>query len=93
MPQPLLRWVTLAAVLLTVGMVAAGGEILPRSLVSSGGGTLAQSGYTLHNAIGQPAVGSSENGLVLCSGYLCTDPVIGCNVYLPAVTSLGAGSP
>ena len=76
--------------LLSVGLVAAGGDMLPRSLVSSGGGIVSQSGTTLQSAIGQPAVGAVENGNVLCSGYLCgaeAPPVSGGSnsVYLPVI--------
>jgi hypothetical protein len=86
----LLVLVLLTAVLLTVGLVFAGGDMLPRSLVSSGGGVVSQNGYTLHSAIGQPAVGAVQNGLTLCSGYLCgadAPPVTGggFSIYLPIV--------
>jgi len=86
----LLMVVLLTAVLLTVGLAAAGGDMLPRSLVSSGGGLVSQDGYTLHSAIGQPVVGAVENGVTLCSGYLCgpgAPAVTGGNfsIYLPAV--------
>ena len=86
----LLTIVLVTAVLLTVGLVAAGGEMLPRSLVSSGGGLVSQNGYTLHSAVGQPVVGAVENGVTLCSGFLCgpgAPPVTGGNyhIYLPVV--------
>lgn len=82
--------VLLTAVLLTVGLVFAGGDMLPRSLVSSGGGLVSQSGYTLHSAIGQPVVGAVQNEATLCSGYLCgadAPPVTGggYHIYLPVV--------
>ncbi|MCL4264513.1 MAG: hypothetical protein KJ069_14915 [Anaerolineae bacterium] len=86
----LLLLVVLTAVLLTVGLVFAGGDMLPRSLVSSGGGLVSQSGYTLHSAIGQPVVGAVQNEDTLCSGYLCgadAPPVTGGSyyIYLPVV--------
>lgn len=80
----------LIALLLGVGLVAAGGDMLPRSLLSSGGGLVSQSELALHNAIGQPAVGAVQNGSTLCSGYLCgmsAPPVSGgtFHIYLPTV--------
>jgi hypothetical protein len=82
--------VALTAVLLSVGLVFAGGDMLPRSLVSSGGGMVSQSGYTLHSAIGQPVVGAVQNEATLCSGFLCgadAPPVTGgdYHIYLPAM--------
>jgi hypothetical protein len=56
---------------LTVGLVLAGGDMLPRSLVSSGGSIVNQGSVSLHSAIGQPAIGTVANGTILCSGYLC----------------------
>lgn len=70
-PKKWLLLVLLTAVLLTVGLVFAEGELLPRSLVSGGGGLVSQSSYHLHNAIGQPVVGAVQNGATLCSGFLC----------------------
>lgn len=86
----LLLLVVLTAVLLTVGLVFAGGDMLPRSLVSSGGGLVSQGGYTLHSAIGQPVVGAVQNEATLCSGFLCgadAPPVTGggYHIYLPVV--------
>jgi hypothetical protein len=63
--------VVITAVLLTFSLVAAGGELLPRSLVSSGGGMVSQGNVALHSAIGQPVVGVVQNGATLCSGFLC----------------------
>lgn len=81
---------TLTAVLLTFGLAFAGGDMLPRSLVSSGGGLVSQGEYALHSAIGQPVVGAVQNGAILCSGYLCgadAPPVTGggYHIYLPTV--------
>lgn len=80
----------LVLLLLLVGLALAGGQGMPRSLVSSGGGAVAQSGLTLHSAIGQPVVGAVENGPTLCSGFLCgaeAPPVSGTDfhTYLPVV--------
>ena len=63
--------VMITAVFLTVGLVLAGGEIIPRSLISSSGSIVNQGSTTLHSAIGQPAIGTVANGTILCSGYLC----------------------
>ena len=82
--------VVITAVLLTFSLVAASGELLPRSLVSGGGGMVSEGGLALRSAIGQPVVGAVENGLTLCSGFLCgsgAPPVGGSDfyVYLPVV--------
>lgn len=80
--------VMITAVLLTFSLVAAGGELLPRSLVSSGGGVVSQGNVALHSAIGQPVVGVVHNGVTLCSGFLCgadASPINGLDfhLYLP----------
>ncbi len=80
----------MAAVLLTFSVVFASGELLPRNLVSSGGGSVAQNGIVLRGAIGQPAMGAVQNGQILCSGFLCAPgapPVSGAQhpLYLPLV--------
>ncbi len=82
--------VVITAVLLTFSLAAASGELLPRSLVSNGGGMVSEGGLALHSAIGQPVVGAVGNGLTLCSGFLCgsgAPPVGGSDfyVYLPLV--------
>jgi hypothetical protein len=65
-------WMGLTLVLLlSVGLALAGGTITSRDLVSSGGGSVSQSGLTLQTAVGQPAVGSVQNSQTLCSGFLC----------------------
>ena len=69
-----MKWIIIVgvtAVFLTVGLVLAGGNMLPRSLISSGGSIVNQGSTTLHSAIGQPAIGTVANGTILCSGYLC----------------------
>ena len=63
--------VLLIALLLMAGLVMAAGEMMPRSLVSSGGGIVGDAGYGLHSAVGQPVAGAVQNDLTLCSGYLC----------------------
>jgi hypothetical protein len=77
----------LVLLLVMVGLAAAVGELLPRNLVSGGGGMVSEGGLALHSAIGQPVVGAVENGLALCSGFLCGSgaPVGGSDfyVYLP----------
>lgn len=88
--KQMLWLVVITAVLLTFSLVAASGELLPRSLISGGGGMVSQGGLALHSAIGQPVVGAVENGLTLCSGFLCgsgAPPVGGSDfyVYLPLV--------
>jgi len=82
--------VVITAVFLTFSLAMAGSDVLPRSLVSSGGGTVSEGGLALHSAIGQPVVGAVQNGLALCSGFLCgsgAPPVGGSEFasYLPLV--------
>lgn len=81
--------ILITAVFLTFSLVMASGELLPRSLVSGGGGLVSTGGMMLHSAIGQPVVGAVQNGLALCSGFLCGSgaPVGGSDfyVYLPVV--------
>ncbi len=74
MKQINVKWilaVLLMTVLLTAGLALAAGELMPRSLVSSGGGLVSEAGYTVHSAIGQPVVGAVTNEATLCSGFLC----------------------
>ena len=61
----------LLLMMLGLGIALADGELLSRSLVSSGGSIVSQNGLVLHSATGQPVAGSTENGPVLCSGYWC----------------------
>lgn len=61
----------LIVLLVMAGVVAAAGEVMPRSLLSSGGGVVSQAGYSLHSAVGQPVAGAVQEDLTLCSGYLC----------------------
>ncbi len=80
--------IVLSAVVLSAAALAAG-EMLPRSLVSGGGGRASGGGLALHNAIGQPAAGPVSNGTVhLCSGYWCGAAAPGSGApttYLPVV--------
>ncbi len=70
--KQIIIWMGLTLVLLlSVGLALAGGTITNRDLVSSGGGSVSQSGLTLQAAVGQPAVGSVQNSETLCSGFLC----------------------
>jgi hypothetical protein len=92
-----LAFALLCALLVTIfslGLVLAIGEDLPRSLVSSGGSIVSQSGLVLHSATGQPVAGSVANDLVLCSGYWCGSgapltepPIIGdeFELFLPVI--------
>jgi hypothetical protein len=82
--------------LMGLGVVLAEGEMLNRSLVSSGGSIVSQSGLTLHSATGQPVAGAVANDLLLCSGYWCgggapttEPPIIGddFDLFLPLITS------
>jgi hypothetical protein len=87
--KQILWLVVITAVLLTFSLAAASGELLPRSLISGGGGMVSEGGLALRSAIGQPVVGAVENGAALCSGFLCGPgaPVGGGDfyVYLPLV--------
>ncbi len=74
--------------LLSLGWAAAGGEMLPRSLVSSGGGMVSGGGLSLETAVGQSVAGAVGNGLTLCAGFYCGGGVEaggGEMVYLPVV--------
>jgi hypothetical protein len=56
---------------LSVALALAAGQGPPRALVGSGGGALSGDGLRLRAAIGQPLAGRVENGMTLCSGFLC----------------------
>lgn len=77
--------------LLSLGIVLAGGEQLSRSLIASGGSITAQNGLVLHSATGQPVAGTVQNELLLCSGYWCNSGVAASepsfDLYLPAFNS------
>lgn len=86
------KWLLLTCMLillLSAGILsAAGGETLPRTVLSSGGGTVTVATYELQSVVGQPAVGAvaATDETVLCSGFLCAadaPPVtIGTTSYL-----------
>jgi hypothetical protein len=59
--------------LLLMGVVlASGGVELPRSVLSSSGGSVSSSGLVLNSAMGQPVAGTVENGTIRhCSGFWC----------------------
>lgn len=88
------RWAlmgALALLILMVGLALAGGEMMPRSLVSGGGGAATSEGLTLQMAVGQPAVGAvTSGGETLCGGFWCGSgaPEVtpeGITVYLPVI--------
>lgn len=63
----------LLILLLVVGVVlASGGVELPRTVLSSGGGSVSSSGLVLNSTVGQSVVGTVENGTIRhCSGFWC----------------------
>lgn len=61
----------LMALLLSIGVALAAGEILPRSLMGSGGGQISGGGLRLRSAIGQPVAGAVSDSFTLCSGFIC----------------------
>lgn len=73
----------------SLGFVAAAGEMLPRSLVSSGGGSTANSQLTLQASLAQPIANTVTNEFTLCAGFYCgagvTETAVNYYVYLPAV--------
>lgn len=73
----------------SLGLVAAAGETMPRSLFSSGGGHVANSELTLQAALAQPVAGTVANESILCAGFYCGTGVTETNfdytVYLPTV--------
>lgn len=86
------RWalgVALLSVLLFVGLGLAAGEMMPRSLVSGGGGMVSQGDVALNSAVGQPAVGSVRNGITLCSGFHCNESGAATIVAVESVTISG----
>lgn len=82
----------LVLLLVTMALALATGEMLPRSLVSGGGGVAMSGDLTLQRAVGQPAVGAvtAAAGQTLCGGFWCgrgapeVAPVM-MQVYLPVV--------
>ena len=70
--QTQMVWLTvIMAVILSLSVAFASGELLPRELISNGGGAVTQNGVVLRSAIGQPAAGAVQNNLTLCSGFHC----------------------
>lgn len=73
----------------SLGLVAAAGEMLPRSLVSSGGGSTANSELTLQASLAQPIANTVTNEFTLCAGFYCgpgvTETGVNYFVYLPTV--------
>jgi uncharacterized repeat protein (TIGR01451 family) len=61
----------LAALLITLSIVLAAGESIPRRHIGSGGGEVSGGGLVLRNIVGQPIAGAVSNGLTVCSGFLC----------------------
>ena len=60
------------AILLLAGLILAdAGPVLPRSLISGGGGLVAGDGLELQSALGQPAAGTVNGNVTLCSGFFC----------------------
>jgi hypothetical protein len=57
--------------LLPLALTLAAGESPPRLLAGSGGGAVSGDGLRLRAAVGQPVAGAVENGMTLCSGFLC----------------------
>lgn len=73
--------------MLVGGVLASGGVELPRTVLSSGGGEVGGSGLVLSASLGQPVVGTVENGTLRhCSGFWCdaaAAPPLQSSVYLP----------
>lgn len=86
------RWalgVAVLGVLLFAGLGLAAGEMIPRSLVSGGGGLVSQGDVALNGAIGQPAVGPVRDGITLCSGFHCNESGAAIIVAVASVTISG----
>lgn len=81
-------WVGLLILLLLVGgVLASGGTELPRTVVSSGGGMVSNSGLVLSGSLGQPVAGTVDTGGIRhCTGFWCNAaaaPPLPISVYLP----------
>lgn len=85
----LLAFIVCLLLAFSLGLVAAAGEMLPRSLVSSGGGTTANSELTLQASLAQPIANTVTNEFTLCAGFYCgagvTETGVNYYVYLPTV--------
>lgn len=80
----------LAVLLLSMGIALATGEMIPRSLIGSGGGEISGDGLELRSAIGQPVAGTVGQGPTLCIGFICgpgasSSDKPGFAVYVPLV--------
>jgi hypothetical protein len=73
-------------VLLFAGLGLAAGEMIPRSLISGGGGPVSQGDVTLNGAVGQPVVGPVRDGITLCSGFHCNESGAASIVAVESVT-------
>jgi len=85
----LLAFIICLLLAFSLGLVAAAGEMLPRSLLNSGGGSIANSDLTLSSVIAQPIAGTVTNEFTLCAGFYCGQGATGVEfdhaVYLPTV--------
>ncbi len=74
---------------ISIGLVAAAGETMPRSLFGSGGGTVSNSEFTLETALAQPIASTVTNDSTLCAGFYCGTGVTATSfnyaAYLPAI--------
>ena len=88
------KWLTgvlvglLILLLLVGGVLASGGVELPKTVVSSGGGMVSNSGLVLSASLGQPVAGTVETGTLRhCSGFWCAAaaavPPLENSVFLP----------
>ena len=58
--------------LIVRGALARGGVELPRTVLSSGGGSVSNGGLVLNGSVDQPVAGTVENGAIRhCSGFWC----------------------
>ena len=84
------RWLipALALSIIATAVALAAGDSLPRSVMSSGGGTgLAAGGNILYGTLGQPVAGTvSDTDFDLCSGFWCGPAASrGKRIYLPLI--------
>jgi hypothetical protein len=73
----------------SLGLAAAAGETMPRSLFGSGGGTVTNGEFKLQAALAQPVAATVANESILCAGFYCgtgvTETSFNHTVYLPTV--------
>ena len=70
--------VVIIVLLVTVGVVLAAGETMPRSMFSSGGGVVSGTNIQSNTMMGQPisgAVSGSGAGVTNCAGFWCVEGV------------------